>query len=81
MVGILLTSYCGASARPTNGVRNRPYMGLDLPFPADSWVHRFRKAPIIREFSRRPYTCTIFEGTAEIQQLIIARAISGKHIR
>lgn len=56
-------------------------MGLDLPFPADSWVHRFRKAPIIREFSRRPYTCTIFEGTAEIQQLIIARAISGKHIR
>ncbi len=24
---------------------------------------------------------TIFEGTSEIQQLIIARAISGKHIR
>ncbi|MEE1809032.1 acyl-CoA dehydrogenase family protein [Streptomyces sp. BE133] len=25
--------------------------------------------------------CTIFEGTSEIQRLVIARAISGRHIR
>jgi hypothetical protein len=26
-------------------------------------------------------TCTIFEGTSEIQRLVIARSISGLHIR
>jgi alkylation response protein AidB-like acyl-CoA dehydrogenase len=31
---------------------------------------------------RRPWTTdTIFEGTSEIQRLVIARAISGLHIQ
>jgi acyl-CoA dehydrogenase len=30
---------------------------------------------------RSKYSYTIFEGTSEIQRLVIARAISGVHIR
>jgi len=30
--------------------------------------------------ARRDLTYTIFEGTSEIQRLVIARAISGVHI-
>ena len=35
----------------------------------------------MRRFVSHSYTYTIFEGTSEIQRLIIARAISGVHIR
>jgi alkylation response protein AidB-like acyl-CoA dehydrogenase len=35
--------------------------------------------PVRGEPSRR--TDTIFEGTSEIQRLVIARAISGVHVR
>jgi alkylation response protein AidB-like acyl-CoA dehydrogenase len=36
--------------------------------------------PLNRRFSDIPVTYTIFEGTSEIQRLVIARAISGIHI-
>jgi acyl-CoA dehydrogenase len=36
---------------------------------------------MIRRVARHSNTYTIFEGTSEIQRLIIARAISGVHIR
>jgi len=32
-------------------------------------------------YARPSHTYTIFEGTSEIQRLIIARSISGVHIR
>jgi acyl-CoA dehydrogenase len=39
-----------------------------------------REFPVER-FSRDAKIYTIFEGTSEIQRLVIARAISGLHIR
>ena len=38
-----------------------------------------REAPLER-FHRDAKIYTIFEGTSEIQQLVIARAISGMHL-
>ena len=35
----------------------------------------------MRRFVSHSNTYTIFEGTSEIQRLIISRAISGVHIR
>ncbi len=37
--------------------------------------------PVTRENSAPAKIYTIFEGTSEIQRLVIARAISGMHIR
>lgn len=39
-----------------------------------------REHPVERMY-RGAEICTIFEGTSEIQRLVIARAISGRHIR
>lgn len=39
-----------------------------------------REHPVERMY-RDAKICTIFEGTSEIQRLVIARAISGRHIR
>ncbi|GGT43471.1 hypothetical protein GCM10010207_49710 [Streptomyces atratus] len=39
-----------------------------------------REHPLERMY-RDAEICTIFEGTSEIQRLVIARAISGRHIR
>jgi alkylation response protein AidB-like acyl-CoA dehydrogenase len=36
---------------------------------------------LTREYALTSNTFTIFEGTSEIQRLIIARAISGVHIK
>ena len=36
---------------------------------------------LTREYAVTSNTFTIFEGTSEIQRLIIARAISGMHIK
>ncbi|MFD7160035.1 acyl-CoA dehydrogenase family protein [Kribbella sp. NPDC059898] len=40
-----------------------------------------RCACTIRDVRRRTQIYTIFEGTSEIQRLVIARAISGMRIR
>ena len=37
--------------------------------------------PVTRENAAPAKIYTIFEGTSEIQRLVIARAISGVHIR
>jgi alkylation response protein AidB-like acyl-CoA dehydrogenase len=47
-------------------------MPPDLP-----WLHK----PNMALQSRRCPIYDIFEGTAEIQQLVISRAISGMHIK
>jgi len=38
-------------------------------------------SPFDQTAGQTDQTCTIFEGTSEIQRLIIARAISGVHIK
>ena len=45
------------------------------------WVHLLTKGATTSLYHRAYNTYTIFEGTSEIQRLIIARAISGVHIR
>jgi alkylation response protein AidB-like acyl-CoA dehydrogenase len=56
-------------------------MGPNGPFVAYFRVYSFWKEPMIRRVVRHSNTYTIFEGTSEIQRLIVARAISGVHIR
>ena len=46
-----------------------------------SWVSLLSIVPVTRRAEQRSNIYTIFEGTSEIQRLIIARAISGVHIR
>jgi alkylation response protein AidB-like acyl-CoA dehydrogenase len=46
-----------------------------------SWVCPVWKETLTRNFIGHSNTYTIFEGTSEIQRLIIARAISGVHIK
>jgi hypothetical protein len=40
-----------------------------------------RSGTAYHSLARRPQIYDIFEGTAEIQQLVIARAISGMYIK
>ncbi|MDH2904676.1 MAG: acyl-CoA dehydrogenase family protein [Actinomycetota bacterium] len=44
------------------------------------WVHHSSKGAVTSTYVRAYRIYTIFEGTSEIQRLIIARAISGVHI-
>ena len=81
MGGILLTPRSSARGRPTIRVRNGHIMGPNGPFVAYFRVYSFWKEPMIRRVVRHSNTYTIFEGTSEIQRLIVARAISGVHIR
>lgn len=81
MAEILHTIYSGESARPTNGVWNRAQMGLNRFFSTHLWVYFFSKGPATSTYGRAFRTYTIFEGTSEIQRLIISRAISGVHVR
>jgi len=55
--------------------------GSKSPHFAHLWVHRFQKVCFIREFVRDYSNYTIFEGTSEIQRLVIARNISGVRIQ
>jgi acyl-CoA dehydrogenase len=45
------------------------------------WVYLSSKGPVTSTYGRGYRNYTIFEGTSEIKRLIIARAISGVHIR
>jgi alkylation response protein AidB-like acyl-CoA dehydrogenase len=44
------------------------------------WLNRACSADVWRLAQRTEATYTIFEGTSEIQRLVVARAISGLHI-
>ena len=81
MTEILLTTCDGARARPTNGVWIRAQMVPNQVFSAHLWVYLPSKGSVTSTYGRAFSTDTIFEGTSEIQRLIIARAISGVHIR
>ena len=48
--------------------------GVNAGFPAPHHA-------LNREYALTSNTFTIFEGTSEIQRLIISRAISGVHIK
>ena len=52
------------------GANRGPYTGIPGPRNALNW-----------EYALISKIYTIFEGTSEIQRLIIARAISGVHIK
>jgi hypothetical protein len=78
---MLLATYSGALARPKNGMLNRSQIGPNRVLSAYSWVHLYSKGIVISTYDCAYRTYTIFEGTSEIQRLIIARAISGVHIR
>jgi hypothetical protein len=59
-----------------------PYNAPNLPGFNATRRTRFRTStdsPALPGRCRRSYT--IFEGTSEVQRLVIARAISGVHIR
>jgi hypothetical protein len=71
----------GARARAINGDRDRTKSGLKLVFPFYLWVHLSSKGVATSTSGRTYRNYTIFEGTSEIQRLIIARAISGVHIK
>ncbi|HVA71002.1 MAG TPA: acyl-CoA dehydrogenase family protein [Acidimicrobiales bacterium] len=45
------------------------------------WVHLFSKGAETSTYGRAYRTYTIFEGTSEIQRLVIARSISGIRIQ
>jgi alkylation response protein AidB-like acyl-CoA dehydrogenase len=77
----LPTTYGGARARPTKGVWNRSPMGPNRVFATHLWVRIISKSLAISTYGRAYRTYTIFEGTGEIQRLIVSRAISGVHIR
>ena len=84
---------CAVSPSALSSLSSRPLWGREVagcetdplwsksPHFAHLWVHRFQKVCFIREFMRDYSNYTIFEGTSEIQRLIIARVISGVHIR
>jgi alkylation response protein AidB-like acyl-CoA dehydrogenase len=42
--------------------------------------HRYETGYLAGQIGQRPMIHTIFEGTSEIQQLVISRAISGLRI-
>ena len=70
----------GARARAINGDRDRTKSGLKLVFPFI--CGSIYSKGVATSTSGRTYrNYTIFEGTSEIQRLIISRAISGVHIR
>jgi acyl-CoA dehydrogenase len=52
-----------------------------MVFSTHLGVYLFSKDLATSTDGRASRTDTIFEGTSEIQRLIIARAISGVHIR
>jgi alkylation response protein AidB-like acyl-CoA dehydrogenase len=56
-------------------------MGPNLVFSTHLWVYLFSKDTATSTYGRAPRTYTIFEGTSEIQRLIISHAISGVPIR
>jgi alkylation response protein AidB-like acyl-CoA dehydrogenase len=56
-------------------------MGPNGGLSTHLWVCPILKETLTRSSIRHPNTYTIFEGTSEIQRVIIARAISGVHIR
>ena len=67
----------GARARAINGDRDRAKSGLRIYLR----VHLSSKGVATSTSGRTYRNYTIFEGTSEIQRLIISRAISGVHIR
>jgi hypothetical protein len=70
-----------ALAREPSTDRDRAKSGLKLVFPFICGSISLRKMsrPVLLVAPNRNYT--IFEGTSEIQRLIIARAISGVQIK
>ena len=56
-------------------------MGPNRVFATHLWVRIISKSLAISTYGRAYRTYTIFEGTGEIQRLIVSRAISGVHIR
>jgi hypothetical protein len=67
-------------------VRHVPRFAIRPHFVRSAFTVEKRSSPSNREFPvermhRDAKIYDIFEGTSEIQQLVIARAISGMHIR
>ena len=56
-------------------------MGPNQVFSAHFWVYLPSKGSVTSTYGRAFGTYTFFEGTSEIQWLIIARRISGVNIR
>ena len=46
-----------------------------------SWVYPIKNMTLIRSYVRHSNIYTIFEGTSEIQRLVIARSITGVRIK
>ena len=78
---ILAAKFLGARSDPTNRVQNRVEVPVKWGDIHHSWVCPVQKKALTRTFMSHSNTYTIFEGTSEIQRLIISRAISGVHIK
>lgn len=77
----LPTTYSGHDAGRIKETRFTAQMGPNGGLSTHLWVCPILKETLTRSSIRHPNTYTIFEGTSEIQRLIIARAISGVQIR
>ena len=64
-----------------NDVWNHPNIRYQWAGIHYLWILGTWKIALTWDFFHRSNIFTIFEGTSEIQQLIIARAISGVHIQ
>ena len=56
-------------------------LGRTRSIRSTAWTRMCRSAHRMKFTGRSDNNYTIFEGTSEIQRLVIARAISGLHIR
>ena len=71
--------YLGLGGLPWAGLEGRPPPPAIPTVPTTRWTGPNQMEKVLVGLLKWIYT--IFEGTSEIQRLVIARAISGVHIK